>query len=165
MTSQIYHSGMSYRDSIFTPWNRPNLKKFTFVPKNSLKSEYFAKQIIFPNSPACKFYNDISLVSVLRVWSSSKFPKMGLKGPISQTSLVKSRNQNIFEKFQLNRNLRKISFKMMYNMSMLRHGFSNKRRGGGAVLSYFVKVCIFLHENQTCREPISDISFQSLPAR
>ena len=40
-------------------------------------------------------------------------------------------NQNIFEKFQLNRNLQTIPFKIMYNMSMLRHRFSNERWGGG----------------------------------
>ena len=44
--------------------------------------------------------------------------------------LIKSRNQNIFQKFKINRNLQRIPFKMMYNMSMLRHRFSNERRGG-----------------------------------
>ena len=43
--------------------------------------------------------------------------------------LIKSRNQNIFEKFKLNRNLQTIPFNMMYNMSMLRHWFSNERWG------------------------------------
>ena len=43
--------------------------------------------------------------------------------------LIKSRNQNIFEKFELNRNLQTIPFKMMYNISMLRHRFSNERWG------------------------------------
>ena len=47
--------------------------------------------------------------------------------------LIKARNQNIFEKFQLNRNLKRIPFKMMRNMSMLRHRFSNERGGGGAL--------------------------------
>ena len=45
--------------------------------------------------------------------------------------LINSRNQNIFEKFQINRNLQTIPFKMMCNMSMLRHLFSNERGGGG----------------------------------
>ena len=45
--------------------------------------------------------------------------------------LIKSRNQNIFEKMKLNRNLQTVPFKMMYNMSMLRHRFSNERWGGG----------------------------------
>ena len=45
--------------------------------------------------------------------------------------LMKSRNQNIFEKFKPNRNLQTIPFKMMYNMSMLRHRFSNESGGGG----------------------------------
>ena len=45
--------------------------------------------------------------------------------------LIKSRNQNIFEKIKLNWNLQTIPFKMMYNMSMLRHRFSNERWGGG----------------------------------
>ena len=47
--------------------------------------------------------------------------------------LIKSRNQNIFEKFKLNRNLQTIFFNMMYNMSMLRHWFSNEQWGGGAL--------------------------------
>ena len=46
--------------------------------------------------------------------------------------LIKSRNRNIFEKFKLNRNLQTIPFKIMYNMSMLRHRFSNEWWGGGA---------------------------------
>ena len=45
--------------------------------------------------------------------------------------LIKSRKQNIFEKFKLNRNLQTILLKMIYNMSMLRHRFLNKRWGGG----------------------------------
>ena len=45
--------------------------------------------------------------------------------------LIRSRNQNISEKFKLNRNLQTISFNMMYNMSMLSHRFSNERWGGG----------------------------------
>ena len=46
--------------------------------------------------------------------------------------LIKSRNQNSFEKFKLNRNLQMIPFKKMYNRSMLRHRLSNERwRGGG----------------------------------
>ena len=49
--------------------------------------------------------------------------------------LIKSRNQNMFEKFKLNRNLHTIPFKMMY-MSMLRHRFSNERWGGGGALNY-----------------------------
>ena len=85
--------------------------------------KYLAKQNIFSNSPALKLSNDVSLVCFLRVWLSSKFPKMGLNGPIWRKPHVKSRNQNIFEKFKVNRNIRRIPFKMMYNMSMLRHRF------------------------------------------
>ena len=47
------------------------------------------------------------------------------------TFTEKSRNQNVFEKFKLNRNLQKIPFKMMYNMSILRHRFSHEQCGGG----------------------------------
>ena len=47
--------------------------------------------------------------------------------------LINSRNQNIFQKFKINRNLQGIPFKMMYNMSMLRHRFSNKLWGGDAL--------------------------------
>ena len=52
-------------------------------------------------------------------------------GVISRKLLMKSRNHNIFEKFKLNRNLQRIPFKMMYNMSVLRYRFSNERWGGG----------------------------------
>ena len=45
--------------------------------------------------------------------------------------LINSRNQNIFEKIKLNRNRQMIPFKMMYNMSMSRHRFSNEWWGGG----------------------------------
>ena len=62
--------------------------------------------------------------------------------------LIKSRNQNIFEKFKLNRNLQTIPFKMMCNMFMLRHRFSNELwggGGGGTFLSYSViEVCIIM---------------------
>ena len=44
--------------------------------------------------------------------------------------LIKSRDQNIFEKFKLNWNLQTILFKMIYDMSMLRHRFSNERWEG-----------------------------------
>ena len=53
------------------------------------------------------------------------------RGVTSRKLLIKSRNQNIFEKLKLDRNLQRIPFKMMYNMSVLRHRFSNKRWGGG----------------------------------
>ena len=45
--------------------------------------------------------------------------------------LIKSQNQNIFEKFKLNRNFQTSPFKMMYSISMLRHRFSNERWGAG----------------------------------
>ena len=65
--------------------------------------------------------------------------------------LIKSRNQNILKQFKLNRNLQTVSFKMMYNMSLLRHQFSNEQWGGGGgggapsttFLSHSVK-CVFL---------------------
>ena len=41
-----------------------------------------------------------------------------------------------FSKLKLNRNLQRIPFKMMYNMSMLRHQFSNERLGGGEALNH-----------------------------
>ena len=58
---------------------------------------------------------------------------LGLCGVISQKLLIKSRDQNIFQKFELNRNLQRIPFKMMYNVSMLRHrinGGDGGERGG-----------------------------------
>ena len=50
-----------------------------------------------------------------------------------------------------------IPFKMMYNMSVFCHWFSNKRLGGGAggvlndlpLWTYFVKVCILIETNQS----------------
>ena len=41
----------------------------------------------------------------------------------------KVRKSKYFSKFKLDRNLQKIPFNMMYNMSMLRHRFSNERWG------------------------------------
>ena len=62
-------------------------------------------------------------------FSTATLIQGSINGPISRKSLVKSRNQNIFEKFKLNRNLRRIPFNMIYNMSMLRHRFSNEQWG------------------------------------
>ena len=59
-----------------------------------------------------------------------------------------SRSVEIFEKFKLNRNLRRIPFKMMYNMTALRHRFSNEWVGvapWATFLSYSVKVCILFN--------------------
>ena len=50
--------------------------------------------------------------------------------------LIKSRNQNIFKNIKLNRNLQTIPFKMMYNMPMLRHRFSNERWGVWGALNH-----------------------------
>ena len=82
---------------------------------------------------------------------------MGLNGPISRKSFVKSRNNNIFEELKLNRNLQRIPFIMMYNMSMLRHRLSNERggRGGGGEgrgctsLSYSVKCVLSIITDQS----------------
>ena len=95
--------------------------------------------------------------AVLRLWFSSKFPKMSQNGPISRKSLLKSRNKNILEKFKLNRNLRRIPFKMMWNMSMLRNRFSNERWRGAPLSSlkaYFLSwqkllATIFFKRNQS----------------
>ena len=43
---------------------------------------------------------------------------------------------NIFEKFKLNRNLQRIAFKIMYNMSMLCHRLSNERWGEGGAQNH-----------------------------
>ena len=78
--------------------------------------------------------------------------------------LIKSRNQNMFEKFKLNRNLQTIPFKMMYNMSMLRRRFSNERRGGGGralnhlPLLFCKSVCICIYRemqasSRKCKDP------------
>ena len=65
-----------------------------------------------------------------------------IEGVISRKLLIKSRNQNIFEKFKLNQNLQMILFNIMYNMSMLRHRFSNEQWGGGHPELHSLKVCI-----------------------
>ena len=67
------------------------------------------------------------------IYQKSEFFRTAILEPlgvISQKLLIKSRNQNILEKFKLNRNLQRIPFKMMYNMSMLRHRFLNEWGGG-----------------------------------
>ena len=58
------------------------------------------------------------------------------------SKLIKSLNQNIFEKFKLNRNLQMIPFKMMYDMSMLRYRFSNEQTF--CKLDLFVWSCVFV---------------------
>ena len=52
-------------------------------------------------------------------------------GAISRKFAHKVAKSKYFEKFKLNQNLQTIPFKMMYNMSMLRHRFSNEQWGGG----------------------------------
>ena len=47
-------------------------------------------------------------------------------------SLVKLQNQSIFEKFEWNRKLRRVSCKMMYNMSSYVIGSQMNSGGGGA---------------------------------
>ena len=66
--------------------------------------------------------------------------------------LIKSRNQNIFEKFKLNRNLQTIPFRMMYNMSVLRHRFSDERwgEGGGALNHLPLLFCKSVYKFRMC---------------
>ena len=52
-------------------------------------------------------------------------------GFISRKFAHKVAKSRYFEKSKLNRNIQMILLKMMYNMSMLRHPFSNERWGGG----------------------------------
>ena len=47
---------------------------------------------------------------------------------------------HFFGQFRLNRNLQRIPFKMMYNMFMLRHRFSNELWGEGA-LNHLLLFC------------------------
>ena len=105
----------------------------------------------------------LKLYVICSYFKSLKFfrtPTLEPFGVISRNLLIRSRNQNIFEKFKPNRNLRTIPFKMMYNMSMLRHRFSNERGGGGGApwttfLSYSVKVCVtgWLIAGHACWRP------------
>ena len=73
-------------------------------------------------------------VHIIKVWNFSD-THSGVTGEsFHKNLLIKSLNQHIFEKlFKLNRNLPTIPFNMMYNMSLLRHRFSDDRwgRGGG----------------------------------
>ena len=66
---------------------------------------------------------------VFEIFSDTHSGAIGESFP--EILLIKSRNQNIFEKFKLNRILQMIPFKMMFYMSMLRHRFTNERWGGG----------------------------------
>ena len=81
-------------------------------------------------------------VHILKVWNFFEQPFWSLCGVISLKLLINSRHQNIFLKFNLKRNLQRIPFKMMWNMSMLRHRFSNERWVPWTTfLFYSVKVC------------------------
>ena len=70
-------------------------------------------------------------VHIVKVWNFSDTHSGAIGESFRENLLIKSRKQNIFEKFKLNRNCQTIPFKMMYNMSMLRHRFSNEQWGGG----------------------------------
>ena len=80
-------------------------------------------------SRALKWYIICSYFKSLNFFSDTHSGAIGES--FRENLLIKSRNQNIFQKFKLNRNLQRIPFKMMNNMSMLRHRFSNERWGGG----------------------------------
>ena len=90
------------------------------------KFKYLAKQFMLRN------FQVTCLNIICSYFKSLKFFRTPILEPLR--SHFKSRNQNIFEKFKLNRNLQRIPLKMMYNMSMLRHRFSNER--WGATLNY-----------------------------
>ena len=70
------------------------------------------------------------MINNMFIFSKFEFFRTSTPEPLGESFrenlLIKSRNQNIFQKFKSNRNLQRIPFKMMYNMSMLRHRFSNE---------------------------------------
>ena len=72
-------------------------------------------------------------VHVLKVWNFSDTHSGAIGESFCENLLMKSQNQNTFEKFKLNRNCQMIPFKMMYNMSMSRRRFSNEQCGRGVV--------------------------------
>ena len=72
-----------------------------------------------------------NMFHILIVWNFFGHPFRSHWESFRENLLIKSRNQTMFEKFKLNRNLQTIPFKMIHNMSMLRHRFSNERSGGG----------------------------------
>ena len=70
------------------------------------------------------------IVCFLRVWFSSKLAKMNLNGPISRKSLVKSRNQLIFENFW-SRSLQPLLTKLAKSHILINFRKSVCIRGGG----------------------------------
>ena len=125
---------------------------------NTLRN--FAKfvLVVFSQNPRKNYVNGIFRLRVFKmIYKMFIFQKFEFFGhPLRshwesfRDLLIISRNQHIFEKFKLNQNLQTIPFKMMYNMSMLRHRFSDERGGGGdgevpwtTFLSYSVKVCTY----------------------
>ena len=108
-----------------------------------VKFKYLAKNFILTESPDHVLQSYIWYVHILNIWFFSDTHFGAIGESVRQNWLIKSRNQNIFEKFKLNRNLQTIPFKMMYNMSMLRHRFSNERWGGAPWTTFLsLKVCI-----------------------
>ena len=70
----------------------------------------------------------------MSIFKSLKFFRTAILEPLeSHFAKIahKVAKSKYFQKFKLNGNLQKIPFKMMYNMSMLRHRFSYERWGGG----------------------------------
>ena len=63
-------------------------------------------------------------------------PTLEQLGVIARKFAHKVEKSKYFLKIKLNRNLQTIPFNMMYNMSMLRHWFSNERWGGGGGLNH-----------------------------
>ena len=103
---------------------KTDLAKFLKVFMKSRNLNIFQKQFI-SRLRASKLHIICSYLKSLNFFSDSDSGGPG--GVISRKVLIKSRNHKIFQKFKLNRNLQRITFKMMYNMFMLRHHFSNER--------------------------------------
>ena len=71
--------------------------------------------------------NDIQYVDILKVSIFLDIYSSAIGKSFRENLLKNSRYQNIFKNFKINRNLQIIPFKIMYNMSMLRHLSSNEQ--------------------------------------
>ena len=115
-------------------------------------SRNFEKFVLLVFSRKILYWRNLQITCFKMIYNMFIFLKLEIfsdthSGAIGESFrenlFIKSRNQNISEKFKGSRNLQTIPFKIMYNMSVLRHRFSNDRGTPWTTfLSYSVKVCI-----------------------
>ena len=108
--------------------NKNRFREISLSVRKIAKFKKFAKVITYSKSPDYVLQSYIYILcSYFKSSNYLEHPFWSQCEVISRKLLIKSRNRNFLDKIKLNRNLHRIIFKMMYNMSMLCHRFSNER--------------------------------------